>query len=272
MSLVCENPDCGFRNPLRRFFQARQEGVFLQGRWYCSLDCFETAIAEVFRGLLRLRDEPLRRSNRVPLGLILLGRGIIDEIQLKRALQAQRDEAPERIGRWLIRLGIVSEEDVSTALASQWGCAYFPLEKNVNFRECLHLLPRVLLESSNMLPVHYTHENHNLFLAFSQDIDHTTIYSIERLLGGQTHPCVVTEDAMNRAMEELRAASRPDEIVFDKHWDPLLMARTVRDYALKLGAEELRLARPRRFLWARMRAGGRPCDILFRLPVESRIS
>lgn len=266
VSMVCENPECEFRGFVRRLLRDRQEGVFLQGRWYCSLDCFEFAITGVFRGLLRLPDEPLVHPNRVPIGLLLLGRGIITEAELKLALRAQKQEASDRLGRWLIRMGIASAEDICAALAAQWGCAYFPLERDPSYRECTHLLPHVLLESSNMLPVHYRPENHSLFLAFSRDIDHTTIYSIERLLGGRTHPCVVTEDAMQRAMEELRSSARADEIVFDKHWEPSEMARTVRDYAVKLGVEELRLARLRGFLWTRLLAGGRPWDIMFRLP------
>jgi hypothetical protein len=44
------------------------------------------------------------------------------------------------------------------------------------------------------------------------------------------------------------------------------MARTIRDYAVKLNADELILARPRRFLWVRLRASGRSWDLLFRLP------
>ncbi|HTV59230.1 MAG TPA: hypothetical protein VMJ93_10195 [Verrucomicrobiae bacterium] len=269
MSLACENPKCEFRNSLRRYLRRREEGVFLQGRWYCSLDCFEVAITDVFVGLLRLRDEPLMRSNRVPIGLVLLGRGVITEAELKAALQAQKCEHPDRLGRWFIRLGIASAEDISIALAAQWGCAYFPLDRDLSYKDCTHLLPRALLESSNMLPVHYLPENHSLFLGFSHDIDHTTIYSIERLLGGRTQPCVVTEPAMDRAMEELRSSARPEEIVFDKHWNPPEMARTIRDYAVKLGADELRLARPRRFLWARLRASGRAWDIMFRLPSEN---
>ncbi|HUO25921.1 MAG TPA: hypothetical protein VMU61_09645 [Candidatus Aquilonibacter sp.] len=266
IALTCENPRCEFRGFFRRLMRGSQDGVFLQGRWYCSLDCFEVAITDVFRGLLRSPDEPLTRSSRVPIGLLLLGRGVITEADLKLALRAQKEEAPDRLGRLLIRLGIASAEDISAALAAQWGCAFFPLEKDSGYRQCMHLLPRILLESCNMLPVHYLRENHDLFLAFSHDIDHTAVYSIERLLGGRTHPCVVTEQAMERAMEELRSSERRTEIVFDKHWEPSEMARTIRDYALKLGAEELRLVRPRRYLWARLLAAGRPWDLLFRLP------
>src|SRR5690348_10048230 len=52
--LECENPDCNFRNPMRRLFHRRaSEGVRLQGHWYCSLDCFEQAIGSVFEGMMQ---------------------------------------------------------------------------------------------------------------------------------------------------------------------------------------------------------------------------
>lgn len=265
--MECENQNCPFRNPLRKILHGRSRGgVFLQGRWYCSLDCFEEAIADVFAGLLHLPDEPLPRLHRVPLGLLLLGRGVINEEQLKSALHVQRESGNERLGRWLVRLGIASAQEVSAALAAQWGCGVFPLERDRRYRECSQMIPFTLLESSRMLPVHYVPYSQLLFLGFSEDIDHTTTYSIERLLGNKTEACVVTEEAMNEAMEEIRAVSRPAEIVFETIWDAPAMARTVRDYALKLGADELILARPRRFLWVRLRASGRSWDLLFRLP------
>lgn len=71
---------------------------------------------------------------------------------------------------------------------------------------------------------------------------------------------------MEQALEDIRAQSRPSEIVFETLWDPYEIARTVRDYSLALGAEELVLARPRRFLWVRLRGSGRSHDLLFRLP------
>jgi hypothetical protein len=244
----------------------KQEGVTLQGRWYCSLDCFEQAITDVFAGLLKLPEEPLPRLHRVPIGLLLLGRGVITHEQLKSALEAQRSAGPERLGRWLVRLGVASAQDVSAALAAQWGCATFPLERDLRYRECAGMLPYALLESSRMVPVRYLPASQLLFVAFSEDIDHTALYAVGQLMGGRTEPCVVTESAMEHALEELRAASRPAEIVFETIWDAPEMARTIRDYAVKLGADELMLARPRRFLWVRLRASGNSWDFMFRLP------
>jgi Type II secretion system (T2SS), protein E, N-terminal domain len=269
--LQCENQNCPFKTTLRKFLQRRHnEGVFLQGRWYCSLDCFEHGITPVFAELIKHHDEPLPRQHRIPLGLMLLGRGAINESQLKTALQVQRTEGTERLGHWLVRLGVVSDQDVSAALAAQWGCAVFPLEHDRRYRECSHMLPLALLESSRMLALHYLPANQWLYLGFSENIDHTAIYSIERLLSSRTQPCVVSESAMKQAMDEIRGMSHPREIVFETLRTAAEMARTIRDYAVNLDAQELLLARPRHFLWARLKASGHAWDLMFRLPPASR--
>lgn len=266
-NLDCENQNCPFQTPLKKFMQRRHnEGVFLQGRWYCSLDCFERGITPVFAELIKHPDEPLPRQHRIPLGLMLLGRGAIDENQLKTALQVQRTEGGERIGQRLVRLGVVSDHDVSAALAAQWGCAVFPLENDRRYRECSQLLPLALLESSRMLPLHYLPSNQWLYLGFSENIDHTAIYSIERLLSSRTQPCVVSETAMKQAMDEIRGMSHPREIVFETPRTAAEMARTIRDYAVNLDAQELIMARPRHFLWVRLKASGHAWDLLFRMP------
>jgi len=262
----CENANCPFSGLLRKLFRRHDNGVFLQGRWYCSLECFEQGITDAFAELIKLPDEPLTRLHRVPLGLLLLGRGVISEAQLKTALQAQRETGTERLGRWIVRLGIASSQEISAALAAQWGCAVFPFEHDQRYRECSRLIPMALLESSRMLPVRYYKESQLLVLAFAEDIDHTAIYAIERLLLSRTQPCVITESAMEQALDEIRLQPRSGETVFEGILDAREMARTIRDYAVNLGAEELILARPRRFLWVRLKASEQCWDLMFRLP------
>lgn len=264
----CENPSCAFRNSLRRMLRrGASEGVFLQGRWYCGLDCFEQAIIVEFAALLKQQDQTRRNPHRVPLGLMLLGRGVITDEQLKKALAAQRESGEMRLGDLLVKLGFVSEHDIAAALAAQWGCGVFPIERNHRYRECAQMLPLALIESTRMIPVHFHEGSQVLFLAFAEDIDHAALYSVERQLGARTEPCVITETGMQQALEEIRAVSRPSEIVFETIWGANEMARTVRDYSLALGAIELFVARPRRFLWVRVRAADQSHDLLFRLPV-----
>ncbi len=97
-AVECENPECPFRNSLRRrLLGSTSEGVLMQGRWYCSADCFEQAITQEFARLVELRDEPLLRIHRVPLGLLLLGRRVITDEQLKTYLAAQRESSASGI-------------------------------------------------------------------------------------------------------------------------------------------------------------------------------
>jgi hypothetical protein len=268
-SLRCENVECTARGFWQKLARSRNGGVFLQGRWYCSLDCFEQAITRVFAGMIRLGDEPAARPHRVPIGLLLLGRGVIDQEQLKRALRVQRENGGERLGSWLVRSGIASAHEVSAALAAQWGCGVFPLESDQRYLEFSGMLPLALLESSRMLPVRYVNEGQLLFLAFADEIDHSAIYAVERLLGSHTKACVVSDGAMDRAMDKIRSEARPSEIVFETMWDAREIARTIREYAVRLGAEELIMARPRRFLWVRLKAANGPWDLMFRLPTNA---
>jgi hypothetical protein len=265
--LDCENPACAHRRSLRRLLRRNAaEGVFLQGRWYCCRECFEQVVVSEFAGLLKQPDQPVRQLHRIPLGLILLGHGAINQEQLRAALAAQRESSNERIGRLLMKNGSVSADAICTALAAQWGCGIFPIERSPRYRDCSQMLPLALIESSRMIPVHYHGSTEVLYLAFAENIDHTAIYSVERQLRTRTEPCLITEEAMEKALDEIRPESRPNEIVFETLWEVDEIARTVRDYSVALGTDELLLARPRRFLWARLKAAGQAHDLLFRLP------
>lgn len=264
--MECSHPVCATQSRWRRLFHKRTDGVSVQGRWYCGLDCFQDSMTQTFAQLLRVPDEPLKHLHRVPLGLVLLGRGIINNDQLKSALAAQRESGSGKIGRWLVRLGVASPRDVSLALASQWGCSVFPLDRDRRFRECSQMLPLAILEAYRMIPVHFLNETNLLFLAFSEDIDHTALYATEQLLGSRTQPCFVSEGEMEMALDEIRTPSRSAEVVFETLWNPYEMARAVRDYALKLNADELVIARPRGFIWARLKSSERRWDMVFRTP------
>jgi Type II secretion system (T2SS), protein E, N-terminal domain len=265
----CNYAACAMQSRWRRLFHKRTDGIAVQGRWYCSAGCFEDATAQTLAQMMRVPDEPFKRLHRIPLGLVLLGRGVITNEQLKSALTAQRDAGSDKLGRWLVRLGVASPRDVSLALASQWGCSVFPLDRDRRYRECSHMLPLAILESYRMLPVHFLSDTNLLFLAFSEEIDHTAIYATEQLLGSRTQPCVVSEVEMESAFDELRTVARPGEVVFETLWDPSEMAHAVRNYATELDAREISIARPRGFVWARLKNVHSRWDMVFRMPSHS---
>ena len=124
----CENPRCDHRRVLWPFGAVKSAGMFLQGHWYCSPDCFEIAVQEALVQLLAVPESSQKKSHRIPIGLLLLSRGTINDAQLKQALDLQRTRGNGRIGKFLQEIRAVSEQDITSGLAAQWGCPVYPLE------------------------------------------------------------------------------------------------------------------------------------------------
>ena len=141
---TCENPSCtrrrGFWNALFR----NDSGIRLQGQWYCSPECFEAAAQFAFSSMLPAAEEIPPRRHRVPIGLLLLSRGTINDNQLKHALRLQREEGGGKIGKILQEIHAASEKDITEGLAAQWGCPVYPLGRAREFLHCATLMPLTL--------------------------------------------------------------------------------------------------------------------------------
>jgi hypothetical protein len=240
----------------------------LQGRWYCGPDCFERAAQEAFLQLLPEQDSAQKKPYRIPIGLLLLSRGVINDAQLKLALTMQRERGFGRIGKFLQEIHATSEKDIASGLAAQWGCSVYPLDRAREFRQCASLLPLALLEASHMLPVHYLRPQQTLYLAFIEGIDRRVLYAVEQMLHMRTIPCVATESAMFEALDELHKIGDAPTTVFESRIEPQEMARTTRSYAWQVGAKEVWIARSGRFFWIRMQTAGERKDILFQAHMD----
>jgi len=257
-NLACRQPRDFWNAWLRNDLAVR-----LQGHWFCSPECFELAALSTFSQLLPGTEAAPKRRHRIPIGLLLLSRGTINDEQLKQALLLQRTKGGGRIGKILQEIRAASEQEVTEGLAAQWGCPTYPLGKAREFMQCASLLPLILLEAGRMLPVHYLRAQETLFLAFVDGVDRTVLYAVEQMLHVRTVPCIVSESDLCSALESFRPLASAPTAVFESPTDPLEMARTTRSYAWQLGAEEVWVVRSGRFIWIRMntRQGNR--DILF---------
>lgn len=83
---------------------------------------------------------PIRKVAKKRLGEILLEKGSISKGQLDKALQLQKKQGG-LIGQVLVRLGYVTEEEIVTALADQFGCPYLPLSSCEIDPELIKLVP-----------------------------------------------------------------------------------------------------------------------------------
>ena len=69
---------------------------------------------------------PIRRAVSKQLGELLLERGLVNQAQLNKALETQKDKGG-LIGQILVALGFVKEEEIAQALTVQYGFPYLPL-------------------------------------------------------------------------------------------------------------------------------------------------
>jgi hypothetical protein len=260
----CENPACKQTGVLRSFRLRDAEGIRFRGRWYCGPDCVEHATLEEFIRQSSLPDTRTR-THRIPIGLLMLSRGIINDAQLKLALALQKQTGKGRIGEFLQGMNAVTDRDIAAGLAAQWGCPVYPLENDQHFLHCAPLLPIELLETGRMLPVHRTPFVDTLHLAFVEGIDRTSLYAVEQMLRLKTIPCIISESALARALERLHCISSEPATVFESPLEPREMARTTRSYASQVSAQEISVARAGSYLWIRLQTPQYPKDILFQI-------
>lgn len=260
----CQNPNCPLGKQRAAFWNRPASAIIFQALRHCSLECFEQAAQAQFQKLLAAAKRRLPAGHRIPLGLLLLERGLISQEALRRTLQVQRQAGRGRIGEWLEAGGHLSCREVALALGAQWSLPVFPITQQRTYLECADLVPIPLLESSGMVPVHYNRAARSLYVAFAEYVDYPALKAIERMLDCRAEPCIAEEAGITRAIEEMRQQPRPPEIALHDSLSALEMARTARSYAAQLNAASARLEACNDYLWLRFDSGASPHHLLFR--------
>lgn len=259
----CEFSGCSRRRRLWRAWLDPVEGYTFEGHWYCSLECFQQALMFAIRKSLPGSVRAPVMAHRVPLGLLLLSRGMVNDDQLKRALKAQKESGSGRVGEWLRHIGAVSEEQVTQALGLQWSIPVFPLSQSRRFLECAHLIPYPLLKEAAMVPVHHLPTSQHLYVAFIDRVNYSALYALEKMLNCRTEPCLAVQSQVCKALEELRAKPRPTEVLVAAICDPESMASTIVAHSDRLGSTDVKLSGFDGFIWARIEHAAGYTDLLF---------
>jgi hypothetical protein len=261
-------PPCGYcgcvhAGSLWRRMRQRSRGVRMQGARYCRTECLELALLEV------LNSPPQRGTvavRRIPLGLLLLSRQQVTAAQLRTALAAQRqagcsqsDNANQsknrnkkKIGAWLQELGFATEPQVTAALARQWSCPVLRAPALEIAASRFPAIPRLLLESFQMMPVELIESTGTLLIAFSEGIDYTVLYAIEQMLGYRTEACLVCPSTLRKSLQGLARRREAGDVVFDRTKDAGECAYIIGNYSAKVKAEEVRVAWCGEHLWIRL--------------------
>ncbi len=90
--------------------------------------------------------------NRQRLGEILLDRKLVNENQLDAALKSQKKE-PDYVGKTLIKMGFVSEQDVMIALGIQCHLPYIAIDKCQVNKTIVSLIPKEYALRHHVMPL-----------------------------------------------------------------------------------------------------------------------
>src|ERR1700731_4137552 len=127
----CAAAGCLRRGKLWPSWLHTSSRVLFEGRWYCEPRCFNSLLESRVSYLLSGFRARKAKLHRLPIGLLLISRGVISSEHLRHALRLQRETATGRLGEWFCRMGVVGEEHIAAALVQQWGCAVFPLDNDM---------------------------------------------------------------------------------------------------------------------------------------------
>jgi hypothetical protein len=248
----CENFSCPYERRRGKTFWQGERGLWFQGQWHCSRQCFQQALLDTFTDLLPGLQSSQSKPHRIPLGVALLSQGLVTDAQLKAALENQGKEGG-RLGIHLQRVAGVSERELTVALAKQLACPVVSLSGKDGNLKLANLVPLPLLEAFQMVPVHYSRGEKTLQVAFRETIDDSVLGALEAALHCRVQACVAESSALEEVLENIRQQPRPLETVFENVGTPEEMAGTTAAHVYQARVREAFLATCGKYIWVRLR-------------------
>ncbi|MDR0434260.1 MAG: Flp pilus assembly complex ATPase component TadA, partial [Gracilibacteraceae bacterium] len=138
-------------------------------------------------------------ADRVNLGRRLVDLGIVTEEQIQIALEEQV-VTKEKLGTILTRLGFCTEEDVGRAMATNLGLGFISLNnQGVNMNVANMVTPE-FAQRNKLLPVGI--EDGMLSVAMQNPNDIVAIDNLALMTGYNVRPIVVSDDELRAAIEQ----------------------------------------------------------------------
>jgi len=140
---------------------------------------------------------------KLPLGKLLIEKGVISEDQLRIALIEQK-RGNEPLGRLLITLGFVTEATVREALSENLNTQSADLNSLVVDAIALQLIPKDVAKRYSVFPIVYERDTDNLVLAMSNTSNIVALDQIHAMLvkGITITPLLVNESDIVRAIDQ----------------------------------------------------------------------
>ncbi len=243
----CSNQGCG--SGWLHLLRSRSAPIF-DGGWTCSEECTEGRVRAAIRRELDGRGSaraPYR--HRMPLGLVMMEQGWITPLQLKQALEGQKQAGHGRLGDFLVSQHAVNEQLVTRALSLQWSCPVLPLEF-YDPQALAPLLPRLFVDAFGVLPLRVV-AGKLAYLGFEERLDPVLALALERMSGLRVESGLIRGSEFRPAQARLLTAQFPRVELLEAASEPAL-ARTLARIVERARPVESHLIRVHDCLWLRM--------------------
>ncbi len=143
------------------------------------------------------------------LGELLVKEGLINAAQLEKALATQRQEGSSRLGDIVVKLSMVTEDQMVAVLAKQLNVPYFTIGtgmlKPARDQGLARLIPDDFALKNCVLPLSRTLRS--LTIAMSDPLDFILIDNLRRLTNCEINPVIATKTDIIKAIEDFYGKS-----------------------------------------------------------------
>ncbi len=129
---------------------------------------------------------------KIRIGDVLMGKGLIDQNQLNRALQEQREKG-KLLGEMLVELGFVSQDDLNKTLCEHLNIGFVDLKIEEPDEKVFTLLDEKTMRKYTLIPMHYEANNVGIIVvAMADPGDIMAMDDINIITGKQVTPVLAT--------------------------------------------------------------------------------
>jgi len=218
-------------------------------RWYCSRECVENAA--------RARLDAPAASAAVPalpplrLGVLLRHMGVVTDEQVTAALAAQKVSG-RRLGAELRRLSGVAAEPVLKALAGQAGVSYLTSFDVTRVTSGPAWLPAETVRALGLVPFELNEAQRSLKVICVAPVPKAALRALTKLTGWLPEPYLVDDMVWEEAMRTYRVAGEDVPVVSARVASMAAAASKVADVALVDRTVTMRHATYDRCTWVRV--------------------
>src|SRR3990170_4100910 len=144
----------------------------------------------------------IRKIKRI--GEILIEAGLINNTQLDESLAISK-RTGVRLGKVLIKMGAVTEQDLARALAQQYGIPYISLSEVIIDPGTIRQIPEALARRHSIIP--FVKDETGLKVAMFDPVDVLAMDDLKKAINLPLHPHVASEGDIQKAIDQYYGVS-----------------------------------------------------------------